>query len=298
MKRIYLVALSALLVAGCSKFDNNSVQKSESPIFTANFADESTNTKVYADDKLELHWDANDEITVFNGTKTNEQYRFTGAQGAKTGDFEKVSETTTERSLTRNFAFYPYNSNIAYDNMANGFNRGIVGFYVSIPAVQKYAQNSFCKESNLMAAVTTSLEDFNLTFKNIGSYLVLSLYGNDATIKSITVKNRAERDNYIAGTLAVGLNIQNGEISLTETSAGTHSSEITLDCGDGVKLGKTADTAVEFWFVLSPLSGVGNGIDVTIESTDGKTATLSTSNSIKFSRNNVVKMAPREVVFE
>ncbi len=304
MKRILFAAVAALLVAGCSKDDNGLIQKGNSPVFTAVFANEnnSADTKVYADKNLELHWDASDEITVFNGSAVNKQYRFTGAQGAKIGNFEYVKETATDNTtLLRNFAFYPYSTDVKYSMSASAdFNRGISGFYVSIPAVQKYAPNSFCKESNLMAAVTTGVDDFNLNFKNIGSYLVLSLYGNDATIKNITLKNKAERANYISGTMAVGLDMNTGEISFKETTAGTHSSEITLDCGDGVKLGETEDSAVEFWFVLMPFSSasLNSGIDVTIESTDGKTATLSTSNKISNTRNQVTKMAPREVVFE
>ncbi len=305
MKRMLFAAVAALLVAGCSKDDKGLIQKGNSPVFTAVFADEnnSTDTKVYADKNLELHWDANDEISVFNGSSVNKQYVFTGAQGAKIGDFEYVKDTETETettTLVRNFAFYPYNADVEHFGNAGG-GRGDIGFYAVIPTVQKYAENSFHKESNVMAAVTTGVDDFNLNFKNICSYLVLSLYGNDATIKKITLKNNStEGLNEISGKMVVKLNILDGSINFKEASTGTQSPEITLDCGDGVKLGETEDSAVEFWFVLlpDPTASLNNGIDVTIESTDGKTATLSTSNKISNTRNQVTKMAPRKVVFE
>lgn len=298
MKRMLFAAVAALLVAGCSKDDNGLIQKGNSPVFTAVFADEnnSTDTKVYADKNLELHWDANDEITVFNGSSVNKQYVFTGAQGAKIGDFEYVKDTETETettTLVRNFAFYPYNSNVEYATNYD-FGRGYNGFYVTIPSTQKYAENSFHKESNVMGAMTTRTDDFNLQFKNICGYFVLRLYGEDAIIKSIKITQVNQRDNPICGKLAVAFHLQTGALK-TEVAGG---GVLSLDCGDGVKLGKTEESAVDFWFVVSPITQASNGISVTIESTDGKTATLSTSNSIQFSRNNVVKMAPREVVFE
>lgn len=179
---------------------------------------------------------------------------------------------------------------------AGQLERGYTGFIVSIPNVQKYALNSFHKESNVMGTVSSGKEDFNLNFKNLGSYLVLRLYGKDVTVKSIEIKSLAEREAYMTGAFYSGLAYNQNPVAKKDIPEWLYSNVI-LDCGtDGVKLGETEENAVDFWFVLIP-GGTGKGFSVTIEDVNGKTATISTSNNIIFSRNTVKRMASREVVF-
>ena len=40
-------------------------------------------TRVYVDDKIQLHWDANDQISLFNKSALNQQYNFKGNTGEK-----------------------------------------------------------------------------------------------------------------------------------------------------------------------------------------------------------------------
>ncbi len=304
IKACFAMAVFAVIAAGCDKFDNGA-EKRAYPVFTASFeASEEDKgndpaTKVYVDSDLALHWDANDEISAFYGTSTNMQYRFMGAQGEKLGEFELVSEPASDgnaSTLRSNFAIYPYSSDVAYTTAAKFEKRGYTGFIVSIPNVQKYALNSFHKESNIMGAVSSGKEDFNLNFKNLGSYLVLRLYGKDVTVKSIEIKSLAEREGYMTGAFYSGLAYNQNPVAKKDIPEWLYSNVI-LDCGtDGVKLGETEENAVDFWFVLIP-GGISKGFSVTIEDVNGKTATISTSNNIIFSRNTVKRMAPKEVVF-
>ncbi|MBE6229004.1 MAG: hypothetical protein E7119_00270 [Bacteroidales bacterium] len=303
IKACFAMAVFAVIAAGCDKFDNGA-EKRAYPVFTASFeASEEDKgndpaTKVYVDSDLALHWDANDEISAFYGTPTNMQYKFMGAQGDKLGEFEFVSEPASDgnaSTLISNFAIYPYSSDVEYTT-AGKLDRGYTGFIVSIPNVQKYALNSFHKESNVMGAVSSGKEDFKLNFKNLGSYLVLRLYGKDVTVKSIEIKSLAEREGYMTGAFYSGLAYNQNPIANKEIPEWLYSN-VKLDCGtDGVKLGETKENAVDFWFVLIP-GGTSKGFSVTIEDVNGKTATISTSNNILFLRNTVKRMAPREVVF-
>lgn len=303
IKACFAMAVFAVIAAGCDKFDNGA-EKRAYPVFTASFeASEEDKgnapaTKVYVDSDLALHWDANDEISAFYGTSTNMQYRFKGAQGEKLGEFEVVSEPASDgdaSTLRSNFAIYPYSSDVAYTT-AGQLEKGYTGFIVSIPNVQKYALNSFHKESNVMGAVSSGKEDFNLNFKNLGSYLVLRLYGKDVTVKSIEIKSLAEREAYMTGAFYSGLAYNQNPVAKKDIPGWLYSNVI-LDCGtDGVKLGETEENAVDFWFVLIP-GGTSKGFSVAIEDVNGKTATISTSNNTIFSRNTVKRMAPKEVVF-
>ncbi len=298
VKKIYFAAVLMLFAVGCSKLDGGNEQKI-SPIFRASFEaneeeiGDEPGTKVYIDSDLKLHWDANDEISLFNGSTVNEQYRFMGAQGAKTGVFEKISQTTPGGdALVANFAVYPYNQDVA--NIKHGkLGIGETGFSVSIPKEQKYVENGFDKASNTMVAVTSGTDDFDLNFQNAGSYLVLRLYGKDVTVKSIAIQNVSEGSTILSGSFSLKLKYNADPATI---SAAYGIDYVELDCGaSGVKLGEKEEDAVDFWFVVIP--GASRGMQVTIEDINGKTATISTANRLQFSRNKIKRMAPKEVVF-
>ena len=303
IKNLYFAVVLVVLAVGCSKLDSGMEQKS-SPIFRASFEaneEEDVNepgTKVYIDSDLKLHWDANDEISLFNGSSVNEQYRFKGAQGEKIGEFEKISQTTPGGvTFVANYAVYPYSPDVAYASNAVFGGRGVRGFRVSVPREQKYAENGFDKASNIMVAVTSGTDDFDLNFKNAVSYLVLRLYGKDVTVKSVTIKNLAEIAPVLSGVFYSGLAYnQTPSYQAASGEANPRFADVVLNCGtSGVKLGDTEEDAVDFWFVVIP--GTASGMQVTIEDINGKTATISTANTLKFSRNKIKRMAPKEVVF-
>ena len=137
-----------------------------------------------------------------------------------------------------------------------------------------------------MIAVTENIEDTFLSFKNACGYLKLKLYAPEgAILKSIEVKGN--NNEKIAGTATA--TIAFGEAPVV-TMADDATTSITLDCGEGVTLGTTAETATEFWVVV-PETTFTQGITITATDNLGGVFTKSTDKEVNIERNTIQPMA-------
>lgn len=272
-----------MLFVGCTSFedkDNIIIQNDKQ--LSAGFAEE---TRTYVENDKYLRWHEDDRLTVFYGNTLNDQYRFKGKTGDNSGTFALVpsGELGTGNTLPSIYGIYPYNAD------ARITDDGVITY--SLPATQLYAENSFGKGANTMIAVTESVNDTFLSFKNLCGYLKLKLYGN-ATIKSIEVKgNFAEK---IAGEATI--TAAYGEAPTLEMNTNA-TQTITLNCGEGVTLGTSAEDATIFWIVI-PETTFKYGITITATSTDNKVFAKSTSNSVVIERNTPTPMGALEFVGE
>ena len=277
-------------MAGCDKNDDaqfvvepnqspesvQDIMSSESaPIFEAGFEDAPTRTLI--DENVKMLWSADDEISVFYHNTFNRRYRFDGDTGDNSGTFshEASSEINKGSELATNYAVYPYSkdTSIAADGTIS----------IMLPAVQEYAQNSFGVGANTMVAVTESMDDYFLSFKNLCGYLKLKLYG-DVIVKSI--KLRGENNEPIAG--AATITAEYGKTP-TLTMGDDATSTITLDCGGGVKLGETEEMATEFWIVVPP-TNFEKGFNISVEGVDGGECFSMTTKARSIERNTVLPM--------
>ena len=279
MKKISTILSALALAAGCtvSTVGTDDVLRS-SPVFTANF--ESPNTRVYVDGDLKLHWSKDDRISVFTSTY-NDEYKFNGSTGDKNGAFTPLDdEVHSGNDIPAVYAVYPYSPDTSVDS------DGVV--FLSLPEVQTYAADSFGNACNTMVAVTESKSSRVFEFKNLCGFVVIRLYGN-ATIKSISLTgNNGEK---LAGTASVtAVYGQPPKLRMSEQAA----ESITLDCGDGVTLGKTADEATAFWFAIPPVT-FSNGFTVRITDADQLSMKKSVSAERRVVRNIVNTMVPLEV---
>ena len=280
--RNYLIALCVLLFVGCTKADVESVshENIDSPQFYAEFAENDTRT--FVDEKVRLLWTEGDLLTIFTST-LNSKYQFDGETGDNSGTFSEIAtqQFGTGNSISANYAVYPYTAN-------NKINNDEV-ITLTLPTTQQYAENSFGQNANTMVAVTSGPNDFFLPFKNLCGFLRLSLYGEDVTVKSITLKgNNSEK---IAGKATVVAKCgKNPEMEISNDAT----ESITLDCGEGVILGKTSAEATDFWFVVPPTT-FSNGFTITITDTAGATMTKSTSKNYVVERNILKSMTVFEV---
>lgn len=236
-------------------------------------------SKTYIDTDYEIHWTADDRISVFC-SPANEQYRFTGATGAQRGTFENMTEPATP-TFSRNYAVYPYqpgNTSASEGAMT-----------VSFPPEQSYAETSFGPRANTMVAVTESLADDKFKFRNCCGYLMLKLYGGDK-IKSITLRgNNGEK---IAGPSTITAEYGKDPTIAMEDDATT---EITLICpAEGVPTNESEESFTQFWIALPPTT-FSNGFTVEITNTEDNVISRSTSNSVTINRNKILKMAPVKV---
>ena len=235
-------------------------------------------TKVYADEQLHVLWNAEDEITIFDKTTRNKKFRFLGADGATGGDFEEVSAGYGAGSeLGYSYAVYPYDANTGYvyDDIIS----------TTFPRVQSYKAGSFGRGANLMVAKSTTTD---LTFRNVGGYLCLRLYGVGFSVRSIILQGNA--DETLSGPVKISFGAQNVPSMVFDPSNTTAwKKEIVLKPDAPVALGATAETAVSFWMVLPPTTFT-SGFTVTIIDSMGGVHVKKASKEFDIQRNTLLTM--------
>lgn len=279
MKKIFaLSTLATMLFASCSNFEDSiTALTPNNSILQAGFADD---TRTYVENNTYLRWHEDDRLTAFYGNTLNRQYKFNGKTGDNSGTFSLVpsGELGTGNAFDHIYALYPYSETATITD------DGVIS--LTLPATQSYAENSFGRGANTMIAVTENIEDTFLSFKNACGYLKLKLYAPEgAILKSIEVKGN--NNEKIAGTATA--TIAFGEAPVV-TMADDATTSITLDCGEGVTLGTTAETATEFWVVV-PETTFENGFYITIIDLSGGKTFIQTKNSISVTRNSIQPMS-------
>ena len=278
------MAILPLLFCACSSFneENSTPIITTTPDLQAGFADD---TRTYVENNKYLRWHEDDRLTAFYGNTLNRQYKFNGKTGANSGTFSLVpsGELGTGNTFDRIYAVYPYNETATITEEGE--------ISLSLPTTQLYAESSFGKGANTMIAVTENLEDTFLAFKNACGYLKLKLYGDNVTLASIEIKgNNGEK---IAGaataTIAFG---EAPQLAMADDAT----TSVTIDCGEGVTLGATAETATEFWVVL-PETTFTKGLTIKATNTNGGVFEKSTANEVVITRNEILPMAAVAVEF-
>lgn len=240
-------------------------------------------TRTFVQDNTTLCWHADDRLSIFYGNTANVEYRFDGKDGDVRGVASAVGGASgSGEALDRVYALYPYSSTAEITTSGR--------ITTELPAEQCYAKNSFGRGANSMVAATKSVDDKSLSFKNLCGYIKLKLYG-DAKIKSIKLQGNAGEK--IAGNATVEY-ASNGEPTVAMVNGATD--VIVLDCGDGVQLAKSANSATIFWFVV-PATTFENGISVEVTEVDGRVYTHSTSKRVCVERNKIQPMSPFEPLF-
>ena len=286
MRRYFSLLCILALLVGCYNTDEQLINEPiplEGRIFTASF--EQNDTRTYVEEGNLLRWNAGDQVTIFDSNTLNQQYQFDGETGDNGGTFSKVSNSFgTGNDLNCHYAVYPYNKDIKITET------GVIT--ATLPAEQSYAENSFGLGANTMVAVTKDVDDTFLKFRNVGGYLKLQLYGDNVTVKSITLtgNNNEKIAGKVTITPAYG---QSPTLAMSDDAT----TSITLDCGDGVKIGTTAETATAFWIVVPPTT-FEEGLTITVTKIDGESFTKSTSNAVVVERNIIKPMAAFEVEIE
>lgn len=282
MKKHLLFACAISVLSACTQyeFQDEFAKETKNVTFTTSF--EYNQSRTYINEYNQLRWTVDDRISIFNGNTLNREYKFTGETGDNGGTFSLVNtEFGTGNDLACHYAIYPYYSNNRISE--NGM------MTVTLPTIQHYAENSFGLGANTMVAATKNTDDTFLAFKNVGGYLKLALYGADVTVKSITLKgNNGEK---IAGKATISHTF-GGTPSVTMTEEATD--EITLDCGAGVTVGSTAETATDFWIVVPPTTFTG-GFCITITNSAGGQMAKKTTKSVTIKRNGIQPMTAFEL---
>ena len=248
MRKLAAFLTFTLLFSACSEILPDD-KKQEPAQFKA-----SVETPAGDVESLRIALTDDDRISVFAGNTGNQQYRYSGSSAA----FSIVDDSSTASGskLNANYAVYPYQSGSTITGS------GTVAF--TFPSVQKYAPDGLGDGAITMVAATSGISDYNLKFKNACGYLKVSLYG-DATIKSITLRGNDGEKIAGPGSIVVSSTAAPAVMILSYAKEET----ITLDCGEGVKLGADQENATTFYFAVPPVE-FSQGIIITAIDTEGK----------------------------
>lgn len=285
------IGLLSLMAAACTVEEPFSPELEEiatgkGNILHAVIDDDGPSTKTYFDSGLNVLWNKNDSITVFDKVTYGVKYVFKGEEGDPGGDFEEIKSPGLHGGVSLNdnsiFAIYPHSKDtkIVQD--------GTITY--TFPNVQIYHVNSFGPGANVMVAKTT---DDMLRFKNAMGYLSFRLWGNDVHVSSIILEALGGEAISGKGTIHISENVP--VVNMNKTSSSDE--RIRLFCDD-VLLGTSKENYTEFWFALPPVSftKAKGGFKITVTTTDGGVFTKTAPIDLTIKRKTVEWMAPLEVV--
>jgi hypothetical protein len=283
----YLIALAPLLTVACAIDETEApgedpiVQPPASINAAIDDGPVGNETKVFADNKLRVLWNADDRITYFHKYTFGYQYLFKGVDGDTAGEFEMIEPTgpVTGNTLKKVYAVYPYKVDTKIDN------DGVITF--TLPEEQVYHINSFGRGANTMVSMTETPE---LKFKNVGGYLSFKLYGENISVSSIILKGN--NNELLAGKCSITVS-EDGipQVTMDETNS---SDRIRLYCDPPVALKSSAEEYTEFWFVVPPVE-FKDGFTITVNTTEGPLVQEAPID-LTIERNMIERMAPLKVV--
>ena len=272
----------AALVVSCSVEEMGSPETENNDVVFYATIDEQpdADTKVYADENLKVLWNEDDRITIFNKDTYNQQYRFLGEDGDNAGAIKIVGTAGSGDPLDQVYAVYPYAESTSINAS------GTISF--TLPSEQSYHENSFGIGANTMVSVT---DGSKLRFKNVGGYLSLKFYGEGVSVSSIEL--RSNNGEPISGPCTIVTSGGVPEVMMSDSA----SDQITMVCDPPVELGATSSEAVQFIFVLPPLT-LSNGFTVTVTTPDGGVFEKSSTRERVIGRSAITPLGAMEVIPE
>ena len=265
MKKYYILGVLALgLMTSCQEeeiFVRGQLANSNVVVTASLDESSTTRTQLAPDGKgYKVLWAEGDALSIFSSNTAHAKFELSKGAGEANADFKfKGGDLNfgTEAG-SDDFGYvgvYPY---LEGTTVTKG--EGLYTINTVIPTEQTYAENSFGQDASPMVAVDPSLK---LSFKNVGSMLVLPLKG-EGTITSATLKSKAHK---IAGAAVVTVT-EEEDGWIPSVTVGEGASEVVLSCGEGVEL--SAEAATKFFFVLAPGTYEANDLVITFNNADGK----------------------------
>lgn len=292
MRRFLLFALAATLFVACAKDAINEpagIILDDNRTLTVSFEGDTEDTRIQLNEEKKSVWTEGDLLSVFYRSTTNEQWQFAGKTGDRSGNILPVDSSVVPTPTTNEIVVvYPYNAGYFY-------NSDTKNVQASLPAEQSYLKDSYGLDGNVMV----SQSEYNqVSLKSVCGWLKLQLTGAGETVKFITLRsnageqvagelyiNTADATSTLASELAESDG--DGEVGGTLVRPGTILTEVTLNCGAGVALGKEATA---FYIALPPQT-FENGFTVDIIATDGSTMTKTTDKALAIERNYIQPMS-------
>lgn len=294
MKKNIFVFISLMgIFAGCqiesinepSRLDKSTVYEASTEVFTPQ-----TKTSMTSD--KQVVWSQNDRLAIFQGCTVADEFLVTESSDGKTSaDFNIVSDNSEVNGsfsagteVPCNVAFYPYAENLSLSGASidGGTAYEIEG--VVLPKVQNNVAGSFANGAFPMIAVTETLSDHTLRFKNVLGAIKLQLKGTQ-TVKSIKVTGK--NNEILSGAAVVTAYTNNIAPAITMTATDEASKSVILNCSDGIQLSEA--TATEFIIALPPVL-FSNGFTVTVTDSESQAYTVGTDKANTILRSSLLVM--------
>lgn len=273
-----------LSILNCQKVEEQESEEFGLPEIVNAYIEFGDTTKTAIDNYGNVLWTSSDNISIFYKYSINSRYVIKKGVGTTSASFKlfDTGEFVSGAEIPYNVAYYPYDEGTWL--MLN--EDGIPSLCVTLPSVQKYAENSFGRGAYPMLAVTTGIDDMRLGFKNILSLIKLQLTGK-ATINKIEFLGNNDEVLCGKGTITA-VDGEGPTVSLTDTDE--NAKKITLYCDYGVKLNSEPTS-----FVIGvPPIELANGFTIKIYANNGATMEIKNTNSRVLLRNTILPFEPLE----
>ena len=293
MRKLLLFACALFGFMACTQppIEEQSVIRTDAPE-TIRVGFEDDETRIQLNSAQKTVWTKGDLVSVFYRSDANQKWQYQGETGERVGDLKRVENATSTTKTTKTVVVYPYSESY-------WLNTDTFAIDATLPATQYYTKGSYGIGSNLMVSQS---EFTQFSLKSVCGWLKLQLTGDGAVVKSI--KFRGNNDEQVAGLIYV--DTATAEATLASDMGGTDDNnaggnlvfddtiltEVVLDCGEGVTLGKSATA---FYIALPPQT-FANGFTVEIENTEGYVMEQSTAKTFVIERNTISPMAALEFV--
>ena len=291
MKKFLLLVCALLGFMACTQdlVEEQSTIRADVPE-TIKVGFEDSETRIQLNVAQKTVWTKDDQVSVFYRSNANQLWRYDGETGARVANLKRVDAGVAIREMDRVVVVYPYNKNYY-------INPSTYNIEATLPATQHYAAGSYGVGENLMVS-RSEFTQFSL--KSVCGWLKLQLTGNGEVVNSI--KFRGNDGEQVAGLIYVDTATAEATLAAEmgdsdDNNAGgnlifddTILTEVILDCGEGVTLGKNATA----FYISLPPQTFENGFTVDIECEDYETMTLSTEKELIIERNTIQPMASVE----
>ena len=299
MRKISMIfAMAAIVLTSCVKETpitteggNTTDLVPSGELVEMTFTASSAETKTYldgskdADGKLILKWSKGDEISVWDGF---ENRRFT-----MVGDPDGASANFTgyvDKNAKDFYVIYPYAADLTHTHI-NQDNQGKERevFSLNKPEIQYANPDGGLADGTAYACGKVDVDNRQITFKSRSSILKFRL-AEGMDVKSITIEGN-EEDDILAGTVNLSFYTETGE-ALTPgfNQSAEKFTAITLCNKDGSNL----KTEVDYYFALLT-NEFKEGYTISITLSDGKVLTRKSTNSAKFSSNNIHTLSSKSL---
>ncbi|MBQ7812337.1 MAG: Ig-like domain-containing protein [Bacteroidales bacterium] len=295
MKRITLfLAITAALI-GCQETLTNTEVQENAESFEAMVEGFEDKTKTAMTDERNIVWSEEDRIAIFQGSNVADKYILKDeAAGTGKGEFTLESDEsevngdfTSGMEIRTNIALYPYSDDLTCTDISIRLNdseelKAYKIENITLPSVQEYVPESFGEGTFPMVAVTETMADHKLNFKNVMGAIKLQLKGTQI-VKNIKIEGN--NNEILSGAASITAYVDDLPPVIKPNDATATS--VTLDCGDGVQLDES--TATDFIIALSPVL-FSQGFKVTVTDDASQTYAIETSVANTVLRSSILVM--------